>query len=222
MGTWAELRQVLDHLASRDERPLQGWPDPRVADRQPPFRIQLAPWASEIAAELHDRFGQDVDLTVGALHYPERQKIWPGGAPPPPPAPVPPLPVDQLSVSLDAPVVVASGDTLSSHLRVHNHGLSPEAVVTNGTITSRIVDPATGQVVGGYAGARILPRVVFEIAPAQSKLIPLLVGTASGVSELGYAIPPGNWALDAVLQLQAGSFRTPPLPMTIVERAPSP
>lgn len=220
MDSWPELRQILEHLSNRPDHPLQIWPDPRIADRRPPYQIDLAPWATELAAQLHERFGDDVDLTVGALHYPEGRKIRPGGGEPaPPPAVVPPLlPIDKVSVSFDAPVVVASGDTITSQLRVHNHQDFTEAIVTNGHITGRVLDPITAEVVGGYAGIRRLPRVTFQIPPGGSKLIPLLIGTASNVGALGYAIPPGEWALDAIIILQAGSFRTPPLPITVAGR----
>ncbi len=155
MDSWAELRPILEHLSSRPDRPLQGWPDPRVAGRRPPFRIRLAPWASGLAAQLHERFGDDVDLTVGALHYPERRRMGPAGSEQSSQARavLPLLPSDSVSVSLDDPITVASGDTITAHVRVHNHQRSAEVIVTNGHLTARILDSRTGDPVGGYAGA---------------------------------------------------------------------
>lgn len=88
-------------------------------------------------------------------------------------------------------------------------------VATNGMVTARVVDPGTGEVVGGYAGAQTMPLVRFQAEPGQSVTIPLLVGTASSVPELGYAVPPGSWAIDAVLKLEDGTYRTPRFPLTV-------
>lgn len=123
-----------------------------------------------------------------------------------------------VSVRLDEPVIVASGDTFPTRLRVHNHQSLDEEVVTNGHITARVVDPSTEDAVGGYSGPRRLPRVVFHIRPGDSAPIPILVGTASSRGELGYAIPPGEWSFGATVTLRSGMFRTPPLPLTIVTR----
>jgi hypothetical protein len=71
MMVWDELKTVLARL--RDEQPgaLTLYPMPDVdQDRKPPFRIHLAPWAAATAGQLHQQFGGNVDLTVGALPYP--------------------------------------------------------------------------------------------------------------------------------------------------------
>ena len=92
MTAWDELKVVLVRL--RDEQPgvLMGYPtlelDPGRVPPVPPFWIHLAPWAAATAAELRRQFGDDVELTVGALPYP------PGARPRPPlaTAPLPGLP----------------------------------------------------------------------------------------------------------------------------------
>jgi hypothetical protein len=49
--------------------------------------------------------------------------------------------------------------------------------------------------------------------------VPLLVGTASFRRELGFAVPPGTSAVDAVVNVQdIGERRTPLLPIVIIER----
>ena len=71
MAAWDELKVVLARL--HDEQPgvLTGYPTPWVDEgRMPPFQITLAAWASATAEELHQQFGGDVELTVGALPYP--------------------------------------------------------------------------------------------------------------------------------------------------------
>ena len=223
MDSWPELRQMLEWLSSRSDHPLQGYPDPRF-DHQPPYHIHLAPWATGIAGHLYERFGDEVDLVVGALHYPEGRVMLPDGREPPhrPKTDYPLLPADQVSVSLGEAVVVESGESVQTQFTIYNHQDSTEGIETNGRITATVIDPETGDEVGGSSGAQMLPLVVFSIAAGESTLVPLLIGTASSVGELGYAIPPGEWAIYARVKLESGEFRTPPLPITIVPRADTP
>jgi len=73
---WDELK-VLVRLRDEQPRALQGYPMPEVDEgRYPPFSILLAAWATAVAEDLHRQFGDDVDLTVGALPSP------PGRQPP--------------------------------------------------------------------------------------------------------------------------------------------
>ncbi len=101
MAAWDELKAVL--LRLRDEQPgvLMQYPMPEVDEgRVPPFALTLAPWATSTAEDLHRQFGDDVELTVGALPYP------PGRQPPPEPATVP-LPglldPQEITAELDGP-----------------------------------------------------------------------------------------------------------------------
>lgn len=46
----------------------------------------------------------------------------------------------------------------------------------------------------------------------------MLVGTASDSAQLGYAVPPGEWAVRVTLELGDGRrVRTPMLPITVTE-----
>ena len=222
MTVWDELKVVLARL--RDEQPgtLQMYPDPsHDDDRQPPFVIHLAATAADVAAELHSRFGDGVALTVGALPYPP-------GSPPANPllrrhapgSPAELLDPAQATAELDGPAVVRSGDTLHHGLLLHNHSDGEVAVPTNGQLTTAVVDPATGEVVGGFAGAQTLPLIIFRAGPGETVRIPLLTGTASFAPRLGYVVPPGEWAIEATLALGESPAgpprrRTPPLPLTI-------
>lgn len=79
-----------------------------------------------------------------------------------------------------------------------------------------VLDPKTLAVVGGYAGAMRAPLVVFQAGSGETVEVPLLVGTASFVPELGYAVPPGEWLLAADLDLGGGKVaRTPGLAFTV-------
>jgi hypothetical protein len=213
MTTWDELKLVLARLASTDPEPLTSWPDPDHDDgRQPPFTIELEPWAIDAARELHAQFGTDVRLMVGAMRYPDC--LLP--APPPASPAVPELDPAQISVSLDGPLSVRSGAMAHHGLLVGNLGARDVVVGTTGELIAEVVDPATGEVVGGYAGALRLMLATFTVAPGAAKRIPLLVATASLVPDLGYAVPPGDWGVQATLDPAGGSaVRTPPLPVTV-------
>jgi hypothetical protein len=219
---WDELKVILVWL--REEQPgvLRQYPtlelDPGRVPPVPPFGIRLAPWAAATAAELHRQFGDDVELTVGALPYP------PGAQPRPRPAtaPLPGL-LDsrEVTVELDGPAVVRSGHTLRHSLLVRNLSGSELQIATNGQVTAAVVDPHTGEVVGGYSGAQALPLKVFRAAPGGSTRVPLLIGTASTMPRLGYMVPAGEWGIQVTLTLgphprDSPRRRTPILPLTVV------
>jgi hypothetical protein len=71
MAVWDELRVILTRLGDDEPSPLLQWPDPRDEQGQPPpYQITLAPTAGAVAADLHERFGEAVVLTVGACPIP--------------------------------------------------------------------------------------------------------------------------------------------------------
>jgi hypothetical protein len=213
MATWDDLKVALIRLREDDPGALAGYPDPRVDhDRHPPFGIDLAAWATEVAADLHSRFGRDVELVVGALDYPSCTLRHPRRQRPTVAA------SDSLGLTarLDGPLAIRSGHSERHGLLIHNAGRQDIGIVTNGHLTADVVDPETGLVIGGFTGAQRLPRVVFPIQPGATERIPLLVGTASFVPALGYAVPVGEWALQVTLGTDdCRSSRTASLPFTV-------
>ena len=218
MAAWDELKAVL--LRLRDEQPsvLTQYPMPEVDEgRVPPFAITLAPWATTTAEELHRQFGDDVELTVGALPYPPGRQPRPLLAPSPPSSLLDP---QEIAAELDGPAVVRSGHTLRHGLQVGNLTDQELTVATNGQVTAVVVDPGTGQTVGGFAGFQTLPGVFFRVAAGTIERIPLLIGTASFTPELGYILPPGSWGIQVPLDLAPDILTrhrrlTPVLPLTI-------
>jgi hypothetical protein len=218
---WDELKPVLARL--RDQQPgvLARYPslDPDLVVRTPPIRIHLTPWAAEAAEELHRQFGDDVELTVGLLPYP----LGRPGRPRPQRAPVQPpdlLDRREVAVALDGPATVSSGHTLHHHLTVHNLADNQLQIATNGRVTAVVVDPQTGEIVGGFSGLQTVPLKVFPAIPGGSVRIPLLIGTASLRPQLGYTVPPGEWGIQVTLTLgpnprSSPRRRTPILPVTV-------
>lgn len=215
---WDELKPVLVRLRDQQPGTLMQYPMPDVDEgRQPPFTIKLASWAATTAEELHRQFGDYVDLTVGALPYP------PGRQPRRPPATGQPpdlLDPQEIAAELDGPAVVSSGQTLRHGLLLRNLTDRELQIATNGQVTADVVDPHTGEVVGGFSGAQHLPLIIFRVAPGDTGRIPLLIGTASFMPRLGYTVPAGDWGIQATLTLgpnpsDSPRRRTPVLPLTI-------
>jgi hypothetical protein len=212
VAVWDTLKPEIERVLEECPGALQSYPDPRSdRGREPPLSIGLAPWATVVARDLHDRFGDGVVLTVGARPFPEDRRTR--------------VPVSELGPELDASRVefalqsaleVRSGHTLRSELKVWNWTDDHLEVVTTGMVIAYVVDPGTGAVVGGFSGAHRLPRVVFQIAARACELIPLVVGTASFVPDLGFAVPPGAWAVRVPLELGDGRRgSSPALPITV-------
>jgi hypothetical protein len=216
LASWGELRVEL--LRLQDVRPhvLQGYPMPHPGYQRPPVDIDLAADAEPTAAHLHARFGDFVSLRVGALAYPPALTPSPGPNPTAARTDLTPVDPAEIRVELDGPLTMRTGATTTHHVVVTNLGDHDIGIKTNRHITATIVDPDTGAAVGGCSGPQRLPLVIFTAQPAQTVRIPLLVGTASYRSELGYTVPPGPWQLTAPLRLTDGrQLVTPPLELTI-------
>jgi hypothetical protein len=168
-----------------------------------------------LAADLRERYGDAVDLAVGVFRYPGMVPLHPLMDPPGERPPL--LPTHLAVVSTPEGLTVQSGNDLMSTLVARNNYPAELAVETNGQVTALVVDPKTGERVGGFTGAQHLPRVLFRIAPGGTTEIPLVVGTASFLQGLGYAVTPGRWSIEVILRIiDHGRYRTPLLPIDIV------
>jgi hypothetical protein len=220
MGTWEDLKVVLAGLRDDGGGALLGFPTPEVdKGRTPPFHIRLASWATDVAADLHARFGDEVSLTVGSLQFPDRtDRDYDGTLRQPRTVKRAPLiPSNEFDVWIEEGLEVRSGLDLWSELGVRNKGPETVMVTTNGQVTARIVDPETDEVVGGFSGAQTMQAVSFRAPPDGAISIPLLIGTSSSVSRLGYVIPPGHWAIEVDLDVyDRGRLRTPLFPVSVV------
>jgi hypothetical protein len=180
--------------------------------------VRLRADAVDLARQIGDCYGDAVDLTVGFLHFPDCSWSDAHGAviadhPQPVGMPLP----AELHLAVDGDLVVKSGANLASTIRLFNEGKEDVVVHTNGQITASVVDPTTTEIVGGYAGAQVMPLVLFPAPAGGSVPIPLFIGTASTRPRLGYAVPPGRWAIEINLGLGGvGTFRAPPIPLVVV------
>lgn len=210
MTGWNDLRRDLRRL--RDESPdaLRGFPDPD-SDRAEGERIcvELAAWATDVAAVLHGKYGTWLDLRVGAMSFPTREQVR--GA-----ARLSGAPTDSVGLVIETAeeLRVRTGRNLRAPVLVTNRGEEPRVLHTNGVLQSAVVDSA-GEVVGCYAGAQIMPLVRFIVEPGESSRVPALIGTASVVPDLGYAVPPGTWGVVIRVPTRDADLLSVPLPLTI-------
>lgn len=190
---------------------LKAFKDPESELSRTPVRIMLAAWATGIAAGLHARYGELVELHVGALRYPSRELL------------LNPHTVQlrreptgdvELDVETLAPLTIRSGHDARREVLVKNRGAEQQVLRTMGELSSVVTD-SFGSVVGQFVGPQPLPLVEFAIEPHQTRSVPLQIGTASVVPELGYAVPPGQWTLVIALATDSGGLAYAPLELTI-------
>jgi hypothetical protein len=65
---------------------------------------------------------------------------------------------------LAGPAVISSGHTLRHGLLLRNLTSRELQIATNGQVTADVIDPHTGEVVGGFAGVQHLPLIIFRVA----------------------------------------------------------
>ena len=220
MTTWDELKVILERLRSLEPRPVVSYPDPRSDHgRRPPFQIRLRAWAGDTAKDLHERFGADVRLTLGAMTYPVASPTRSGaveGA-----DGIEDLSETEFRVELDGPLIVRSGYDTPHQLLITNLTGTRYTLTNKGPLRPRVADLVSGEIVGGSAGGASVGMVRVNLEPGKPESVGLLVRTASYLPELGYAVPAGPWAIQTVLRIRSGEvirmLRTPTLPITVTD-----
>jgi hypothetical protein len=193
-----EIRAEVERVAkSRTRQPLMA-----IGSGFGVVSVRLRPDEEALAAELHGRFGNALELTVGALPYPRARKER--HRPPPPAQPTRRVISGLVSrIELDPPEV-AAGNTASGRVVLGNTGSEEISLQTGQPLVASLVDPETGEVVGGYVSAVAGTGLSFRISPGAEARVPLLVGTASYRTELGNALPPGRYIVRTQIPLGAG------------------
>jgi hypothetical protein len=182
--------------------------------------VELHGNAEDIARELHDRFGDAVDLTVGAHSFP-----FPD---PPPPAPL--IPAPQSTVRIDAAglraipdsAVITMGETFAGQVEITNIGNDEQLVIDTD-------QPLLGQLLRGDHLVSVFPGPVagtgqhVRLDPGGRVTLPFFAGTDSLDLRTGAMLPPGGYQLVVVIPVHsfAGAqvreqLVTPPVPIDIV------
>ena len=215
----AYSRLQLDEMTRRIQRRPEFAEHKIVSWGSARGRLQVRVRADQarLAATLLDDLGDAVDLVVGRFPFPM--------PPEPDPAEVRanvanssvPLLSSDVDVTLAERLEIVAGRTGRGEYVLTNHGAHELVLDTNGAVTARVVDPSSGEVVGGFVGTQTAPLVNYSLDVGERRLVPVLVGTASCTRRLGYAVPPGTWLIEATLSLHGiGERRTPLLPIVVV------
>lgn len=179
-------------------------------------QVDLNPNEEALAAELVERYGAAVEVTVGSLAFPLEAAV--STCPPPPDAnQLPGLditirpPIGPISASASAPLQLT--------IDLTNVGETPISFLS-GAATGTILD-SSGAVVADGAGAMTLSvGIGVDLLPGASTELPLTVSLASCDTALGYTLPPGEYQLLANVQHSDGEvtmLRSNPAPITIVD-----
>ena len=211
-----QLREILEQVRDRFGNPgrlhSMGLEKGRVT-------VWLAASEENLAASLLAQYGEAVELKVGNFSFPMREH--PTSSSERSRADrldIPPLSSEGLDVAISGILVVESGRTGSGSLQFTNRGVNDLTLTTNGAITGRIVDPITARGSAGMLG-QATPLFRFSVPRGEVVSVPLLLGTASFRRDLGFAVPPGTWSIDAVVNVEGvGERRTPRLPIVITDR----
>jgi hypothetical protein len=127
---WERLRDELRRLLEEAPGAVVVGPNPyserRRSERR--VRIELAAWATDIAASLHATYGDYVDLRVGALTFPGRQLSVGEYA-----LQFPGEPTDQFDLEPVVPFSVRSGWFAHQDVMVTNGTAYQQVLITNGT-----------------------------------------------------------------------------------------
>ena len=165
-----------------------------------------------LASELAARYGNAVELQVGAFPFPDRQ-----GSDPQPPA-VPALEeqaFERLEISVEAGQrVLEAGDDGHGQLVLRNGSSERIGPLDSGQPLVGSLLNASREAVGGYTGWIAGTGLTIDLAPGQSASIPVVYGTASTREELGYALPPGTYWLKVQMSIRHGSGGTPTQALT--------
>ncbi|MCW2523599.1 MAG: hypothetical protein JWO63_1934, partial [Frankiales bacterium] len=153
---------------------------------------------TELAAELHRRFGGAVEITIASFKYP----LEPGAQRREPPGGVvstAELPGVTLSVELENDVA-PSGGLFRGLAWARNSGPTTVQLHTAREIGGYILDEA-GRALAGYFGFTFAAGRTLVIQPGQRKSVPFFVGMDSYDPRIGTVLPPGDFELVVVLPL---------------------
>lgn len=186
-----DIRAIRRRLADDPRRPEQGG--------GPGFIKLRAPFA-DLAAELHDEYGDALEITVGAKPFPP-EKI---GALQPVPIPTPTVTVPglELAVTVDEATVVA-GENARGKVVFTNRGrrrLEGTTGILTGGVRREGEEHMAGAFVGGVAA---IGRTV-SLEPGASQELGLIIGTASCLPDTSYVVPPGRYEVVAAVPFNQG------------------
>lgn len=161
----------------------------------PPIFVQLSADAEDLAAELVERYGDTVKISVGALPYPDptvatdfdcrgfEGEIGAGDV----------VDGDLVATLSLEETTVASGGDFSGTATVTNTGTAELAFASGEPLVAIVFRPGTNDPVGLYVGGIDGVGTGADLPPGESISIRVIGGTASCDPTLGYALPAGDY-----------------------------
>ena len=163
------------------------------------IRIDLRADQERLAAQLHEDYGEMLQIDVGRRPYPPD---------PAPRAPAvltvdDPITVDGLEAELlpNNPSVRAGRDGFG-WVVLRNVGDERIELETGQPVVGSVVQPGTAEVVGEYRWYIAGTGLTLTISPGEETRIPLVFGTCAAGAMPGYTVPPGEYGLRAVIPLR--------------------
>lgn len=152
-----------------------------------------------IAAEIFELYGDLVDITVGALSYPDRTRA--GGFPCDLSLPSPPADGEGLvaTLRLDATEMTA-GAEFGGRATITNEGEGVVEFEAGTPLIAFVFLPGGSEVIGVQTGNIAGLALQADLEPGESIDIDVIGGTASCDPDLGYALPPGEYEVRAALE----------------------
>ncbi|MGH8476966.1 MAG: hypothetical protein ACRER2_14560 [Methylococcales bacterium] len=174
------------------------------------IEIELTAQGEDLAAQLWEQYGDALDISVGAFPYPPSRARLTDAKHPLPDCrigePLPPtketiIPGLKLRVVLDQPSV-PSGADFKAKLVARNTGSTRiHREIEGDPLTAMIVRPGTRDIVGVHYGFIGGMGAAFRLAPGGQQQFAVQGGTASCDLQLGYAVPPGQYAVIVTVRL---------------------
>lgn len=145
-----------------------------------------------IAADLHRRFGDALDITVGSKPFPP-DRITDFRTVP--------LPVSDADLPLAVdirfePAAVVAGEDLRGTATLTNEGRDRLRFITGG-----VRHPGDDKLAGVFRGPQSAAALAADLDHGQSRDVPVLMGTASCLPDRSYAVPAGTYEVVADLSL---------------------
>jgi len=201
----ADLRRVREEIERTVEQRAAEtgrWILTSIGEGKGVVRVVLRADQENLASELAARYGNAVELRVGAFCFPDRQR----GHPRPPVRPT--LEEStfeglEMSVEVDRQVLEA-GDDGRGRLVLRNSSAGRIGPLGSGQPLVGSLLNASLEAIGGYSGWIAGTGVIIDLAPGQSASIPVIYGTASTREGLGYVVPPGTYWLKVQMRFRHG------------------
>ena len=152
-----------------------------------------------IAAEVLERYGDLVDITLGALSYPGRVRAdgFPCGLT----LPSPPDDGEGLVATLQlAANEVTAGTDFGGTVTVTNGGEDVVEFESGTPLIAFVFLPGGAEVVGVLTGNVAGLAVQADLEPGESTDVEVIGGTASCDPDLGYALQPGEYEVRVALE----------------------